>query len=313
MESHFESLTGAAAAIRPCPGRGILWATGGDRVRFLNGMLSQDITSIHEGESQYSTQLDRKGHILADLYVMVLPDFIVLDTAEGCDESVFEILDKHLIADDVALENRSAAWSQLAFEGPGVPQVSGIPALAKGEVREEGELLWLAGGTLSAAGVKLMGPLDAVAARAAELAEGAGLGELSQEHAEIVRLEAGLPVFGVDMGVRNFPAEAQILQAVSFTKGCYIGQEIVARIDSRGAVNKLLVQLSAGSPVERGMEIRHAAKVVGEVTSSALSPSRGPLAMGYVRREFAERGSEVEIAGIAAVVVGPDPAPDREA
>ena len=162
-------------------------------------------------------------------------------------------------------------------------------------------LLWVAAGTLTPEGVRLFGPAAAVDAAVAS----AGLTELSEEHAEILRVEAFLPSFDVDMGERTFPAEARLEGALSFTKGCYIGQEIVARIASRGAVNRLLVQLEADAPVEAGAPIAVADRAVGEVTSAVVSPERGALALGYVKRAHAQPDTVVAIGGVAARVVGP--------
>jgi folate-binding protein YgfZ len=303
MREDFESLTGADAAYRLQPDRGVLWVEGRDRVRFINGMLTQDVETLPVGESRYATQLDRKGHILADLHVLALDEALVLDVASGRAGSVLEILDKHLIADDVVLDDRSAAWSQVAFEGPGVGARQGLPTLERDRLIEEGELLWMAAGTLTESGIKLLGPSEAVAKRVAEIR----LPELSEAHAELLRVAAGLPVYGVDMGDRHFPAEAMLLHAVSFTKGCYIGQEIVARIDSRGAVNKFLVQLRADAALQPGMEIRGDGKAIGQVTSAALSPVHGSIALGYVRKEFSETGAVVDIEGVRAVVAKPAP------
>ena len=116
----------------------------------------------------------------------------------------------------------------------------------------------------------------------------------------------GRAEFGVDMDERTFPAEARLDgSAVSFSKGCYVGQEIVARIESRGAVNRLLVQLEAEAPVEVGEEIAREGRALGSVTSAAVSPRRGPLAMGYVRSKAAEPGTELQIAGRPARIAGP--------
>ncbi len=305
MDERFAELTGSPSLYRRQPDRGILRATGSDRTRFLNGMLSNDVASLETGQACYATQLDRKGHVVADLWALALEDAFLLDTAPGRGGVILELLEKHIIADDVEFEDLSAAWGRIDFEGPEARAACGAPALEPNAVatgRADGaEWLWVGGGGLSADGVRALGPREALEA----LIERAGLDELSSEHAEILRIERFLPAYGVDLGERSFPAEARLDHALSFTKGCYIGQEIVARIDSRGAVNRLLVQLHAAAPVEPGAKITARGRPVGSVTSAAVSPSQGALALGYVKSELAVPGTALQIGDITATVAGP--------
>ncbi len=301
MHEDFRSLTGSGARQRRRPERGLLRVTGGDRVRFLNGMISNDV-ALPPGTACYAAQLDRKGHLVADLWVLVLEDAIWLDIAPGRAGAVAELLEKHLIADDVEIEDLSAAWGRLDFEGPDARQIAGAPELEPGEVAiDEKGRVWLAGGEVSDEGVRVFAPHESLAV----LLERSAALELSETHAELLRVVRMQPAFGVDMDERSFPAEARLERAISFTKGCYIGQEIVARIHSRGAVNRLLVQLSSDAPVSPGDAITAGGRALGAVTSSAVSATHGPLALGYVKRAFAAPGSEVEIARVAARVVGP--------
>jgi aminomethyltransferase len=301
MSDSFRALTDQGAARLGLAERGSLGVRGSDRVRFLNGMLTNDLAQLSAGQAAYGAQLDRKGHLIADLWVLVLEDEVLLDVADGRALAVLEILDKHLIADDVELDDRSASWSGVSFEGPDAPAASGAPALDPGQVVRAGALVWMAGGGLTEQAVRAFGPRADVDA----LSAGSGLPELSAEHAEVLRVESFQPRFGVDMGERNFPAEARLASAVSLTKGCYIGQEIVARIHARGAVNRLLVQLATSAPVAVGDEIRDGDRTVGQVTSAVVSPERGPLALGYVKRAQAAPTTALRIGEASATVEGP--------
>jgi folate-binding protein YgfZ len=304
----FEKVTGLHAAWLDLSRRGILRASGADRVRFLDGMLSNDVASLGAGESCYATLLDRKGHILADLYVLALEDEILLDTAPGTEEAVRASLERYVIADDVSLEDLSRGWRQCAFEGPGAASAaataSGLAPTAGRVERQEragGAVLWCGGGSLTDEGVRCLGPATAVEGVVAA----AGLPELPAGAAEVLRVEGFRPAYGIDMTDRNFPAEARLHRAISYTKGCYIGQEIVARIRSRGAVNRLLVKLRAEAPVGRGDAIRSGATAIGQVTSAVVSTVGGPTALGYVRAAHAAPGTPVQIGGVAATVIGP--------
>jgi folate-binding protein YgfZ len=163
-------------------------------------------------------------------------------------------------------------------------------------VQADGELLWLGGGWLTPEGFRALGPRAALAGRLAAL----GVPALEPDKIDRLRAEAFVPAFGPDFGGRNFPQEARLEPAISFTKGCYIGQEIVARIHSRGAVNRLLVQLGTEGDVPLDAEIRAEGKKVGEVTTSGSG-----RALGYVRKVDAEPGTTLEIAGSPATVLYP--------
>ncbi len=303
MGELFERVTGSRAGWMDHSGRGVIRATGGDRVRFLNGMLSNDIEALGACESCYATLLDRKGHVLSDLFVLNLGEQILVDTAAGTGDEVFGVLGKHVVADDVELENLSAAWGQTSFEGPGARDWLAEHGLSRPEpghleIDETGRV-WLGGGALSDDGARVLGPRDSLRG----LAD--GLPQLEAAAAEILRVEWLRPRYGVEVGPRNFPLEARMDAAISETKECYIGQEIIARLISRGAVNRFLVQLATDEPVSVGDEIRSGSARVGAVTSVAVSPERGPLALGYVRRAESEPGTALEVGGVGARVVEP--------
>jgi folate-binding protein YgfZ len=232
MAGLFETLTGAAAASRDLGDRGTLQLTGVDRVRFLNGMLSNDVAKLGPGETCYAMLLNRKGRILADLFVLALDDGLLLDTAPGTHAEVGQVLERHIIADDVAIHDLSEAWGQVGLEGPGVRSVlesESMPLPVPGRfVRAErgGEtFLWVGGGSLTPEGLQVLGPR----APLARLVAGLGLPGVSEKEVEVLRIEGFLPVYGIDMTEQNSPVEARLEHAVSYTKGCFVGQEILAR------------------------------------------------------------------------------------
>ncbi len=308
MPGLFELVAGSDAAFIDRSDRGLVRATGGDRIRFLNGMISNDLAPLGAGEACLATLLDRKGHVLSDLFALVEEDAVLLDTAPGTADEVCNVLEKHVIADDVELENLGAVWDGLSFEGPGARERlvrlgHPVPNLGAFAV-DDASRRWLGGGAFapwSSAGVRVLGPAESLH----EL-RGA-FPELAQDAAEILRVEIGAPRYGVDVGPRNVPLEARLDAAISETKGCYVGQEIIARLISRGAVNRFLVRLSTDERVMPGATIRSGTTRVGSVTSAVVSPASGPLALGYVRRAESGPGTRLEIEGVAATVLETPP------
>ena len=306
VTSVFETETGQRAAVRDLSDRGLVRATGADRVRFLNGMLSNDVAKLAPGDASPMLQLDRKGHVQAELWVLAEPDALLLDLAPGLEAELCAVLEKHIIADDVALASATREIGQLALEGPGAREaarVAGGPDPQAGRferVSFRGEsLVWIAGGSLGDEGLRVLAPRALLPSLRAELA----LPELAPEQIEALRIEAAIPKLGSDVTARNFPQEARLERAFSLSKGCYVGQEIVARIASRGAVNRLLVKLRTGALVAAGSEIRLADTVVGQVTSSAVSIASGPIALGYVRVAEARAGVELQIGATRGEIV----------
>ena len=309
MAEFFETVVGARTALRRLPGRGLLRVTGADRVRFLNGMLTADVAKLASGQACPALQLDRKGHVQAELWVLADPDALLLDIAPGLEAELAQVLEKHVIADDVALASLSDSVAQLALEGPGARDaaraVGGAEPSPGHFARAEfagASVLWLAEGSVTADGLRAIAPREV----AAELASALGLPELDDSAAELLRIDAALPLFGRDVGARNFPQEARLERALSFTKGCYIGQEIVARIQSRGAVNRVLVKLETERPVEAGAEVVHDGRAIGQVTSSAPLPSGRGIALAYLKVEHAGAGQRVAVGGVEGAVAAGD-------
>jgi len=302
----FETVTGQRGALRDLSDRGLIRVTGADRARFLNGMLANDVAKLRPGDACPALQLDRKGHVLAELWVLVEPEAILLDVAPGLESELSGVLEKHVIADDVALASASAEMVQLGIEGPGardaVRDAGGLAPpsghFERGSFSGE-SLIWIGGGSLGEEGVRVLLPRPLLQQLRAALA----LPALAPTAAEVLRIEAGIPALGLDVTARNFPQEARLERAFSLSKGCYVGQEIVARIASRGAVNRLLVKLHTREPVAPGAEIRVLDTVVGQVTSSAVSSASGPIALGYVRTADARAGVRIAVGAIPGEII----------
>jgi folate-binding protein YgfZ len=285
--------------------RGKLLVSGGEAADYLQGQLTQDVEALAPGEGAYAALLDRKGHMQADLRVLRLaPDEVWLDTEPEGLEAASKHLRMYKIGRDAEVADVSAERAILSLIGPRGAEIAATAVLPE-HAREEtlvGGVECLAVGT--AAGIDLIcAAAEAPKLRDALLAAGAA--EVSAEAAEIVRIEAGVPRFGAEMGTATMPAEAGIVEAaVSFTKGCYIGQETVARLHYKGRPNRHLRGLRLSAAAAPGSELRLGEKEVGRLGGSAISPAFGPIGLAIVRRE-AEPGTELAVGedGVTAQVV----------
>lgn len=299
--------------------RGLLRVAGGDRVRWLDGMLSNDVRHLAPWPDRsgcYALLLSPKGRILADLHVLQRADAFWLELPADALDRVRGALERHVIADDVSLADESAGWARLALEGPDAPalleRAIGAPLelAADGgrDVRVAGRELVVAAWGVTPGGLQLFVPRGGGDALAGAL-RAAAHGELvagDDETLEVLRVEAGLPVLGRELDDEVFPAEAGLVaRAVSLTKGCYTGQEIVARLHSRGQVNHLLVGLRCGDappPAPATPLEDESGRAVGEVTSACRSATEGAIALGFVRRELAEPGTRLRVGSATALV-----------
>ena len=285
--------------------RGKLIVSGPEAAEYLQGQLTNDVEALSPGEGQYAALLDRKGHMQADMRVLRsgVEDFWI-DTEAVALEAARRHLETYKIGRDVSVADVSGERAILSLIGPRSVEIAGAAALpefaCEGTVVEGLECL--AVGTDR--GIDLIAKAaDAARLREALLARGAA--EVGPEAAEVLRIEAGTPRFGAEMSTETMPAEAGIVErAVSFTKGCYIGQEPVARLHYKGRPNRHLRGLELSAPAAPGESLRLGEKEVGRVGGAALSPARGPIALAVVRRE-AEPGSELAVgeAGVTARVV----------
>src|SRR4051794_36440324 len=289
--------------------RGKLLVSGGEAAEYLQGQLTNDIEALEPGDGLYAALLDRKGHMQGDMRVLRPgegPD-LLLDTEPEAIEAVRRHLAMYKIGRDVNVVDVGAERAILSLIGPRAVEIAGSAALPENsceEVTVAGTQV-LAGG--AAEGIDLIFAAEARASVAAALLA-AGAAEVSPEAAEILRIEAGRPRFGAEMGAATMPAEAGIVeQAVTFTKGCYIGQVTVAPLHYKGKPNRHLrgLSLSVAGGVEPGEAIFLGEKEVGRLGSAGVSPAFGPIGLAILRRE-AEPGATVAVGedGVTAEVVG---------
>ena len=311
----------SAAGILDFSFRARFAARGPDRVSFLHNMLTNDVKNLGPGQGMYAALLDVKGHILADLRVYSEPDQVLLETDVDLIDKVINVLERYIIMDDVTLERQR--WFGLAVQGPRSRALiegsleGALPALSEfGHLRGSCAGLSLHIVQISSTaeeGYELWVPLDDDPGKARVLwetllASTTGLAAVpcGTEALEMLRIEAGIPRYGADFGEDTLPLEAGLLNAISFTKGCYPGQEIVERARSRGRVNWRLVGISVDDAIvpSPGEKLLSEGREVGEATSASFSPwLNRPIALAYVRREVSEPGAKLTFASGAAAQV----------
>jgi folate-binding protein YgfZ len=276
--------------------RGKLAVRGPDAAEYLQGQLTNDVEALEPGEGQYAALLDRKGHMQADMRVLrPAAEEILLDTEPEALEAVLRHLRMYSIGREMEIADLTAERAILSLIGPRSAEVAGTAVLPENAcaTASVGGVECLAAG--AADGVDLIAAAPD-AARLREALLDAGAVEVSPAAAEILRIEAGTPRFGAEMGPETMPAEAGIVErAVSFTKGCYIGQETVARLHYKGKPNRHLRGLRlSGAKVEPGAALRLGEKEVGRLGSVGVSPALGPIGLAILRRE-AEPGEELSV------------------
>jgi tRNA-modifying protein YgfZ len=300
MPAGYDALR-AAAAWLDLSARGRIYATGSDRARLLHAMTTNHVQQLEPGMGCYAFFLNAQGHIQADVNLLCLADRFLLDTEPETRERVFRHLDKYIIADDVTLEDVTESLACLAVEGPNSGAVlatlgAPTPAADYGHAEWDGAIIQRASST-GEPGFRLFMPAAARAEWIARL-ESQGAVTATADEARVVRLEHGKPRYGEDIFDTTLPQETRQMHAVHFTKGCYLGQEIVERIRSRGHVNRLLVKLEVESnePLTRGANVELNGAQVGEVTSSAFSPALSKtVALAYVRAQCAVEGTLLRV------------------
>src|SRR3954453_1266216 len=268
--------------------RGRVVVSGRDRGSYLHGLLTNDTTALRAGTGCYAAYLTAQGRMIADLYVYELGDAILLVVADAVKTAVMAKLDQFIFSEDVQLGDVTETFAQFAIVGPNAPAVV---ASIVGGISEEALRAWPehgnARGTFAAGSAIVARITDAgepgfdlfvERAHADALTSSlktAGVVELTQADAEAVRVESGVPLFGRDMDEETIPLEAGIeSRAISFTKGCYVGQEVIIRVLPRGhgRVARKLVGLTLdGDPVpERDAVIRSGDREIGNVTSATM-------------------------------------------
>lgn len=275
--------------------RGAVLVTGPDAWSYLQSLVSADLDAIGDGEGAHSLLLTPQGKLDVDFRLLRVGDEVWLDCDPGFGEQLAASLNRFRIRVQCDVTDRTGSWGSLAVRGPGALDAASalgvdVPVAPHAHVRFEGGAVVVRAPWPGGDGFDVVGP-PATVATAAERLSAAGVPTCSPEAFEALRIEAGVPRQGCELDEKTIPQEAFLERdAVSFSKGCFLGQELVCRIDTRGHVNKYLRRLSDldGSP-PRGAEIVAGEKVVGTVTSSAPG-----AALGYVRHEV-EPPASVEL------------------
>jgi aminomethyltransferase len=288
--------------------RSKLIATGEDRIRWFNGMVTNNIRDLALNRGAYNFLLNAQGRILGDMYLYNRGDYVLLDTDACQAPGMQEVLEKFIIMDDVELAGADDKLTALGVRGPRSAEVmcaagtdadglaplevrdaewqdAGISVVRSEDAKHPGYEIWCAPAKVSAL-------WDAMVV--------AGASPVGTEALEMWRVALGVPRYGQDIRERDLPQETEQFRALNFNKGCYVGQEIVERIHSRGQVHRRFTGfVIEGDPPAPGTKLRAGDKDVGEITSVVALPVNGgrTLALGYVRREAAPPGAQLEAEG----------------
>lgn len=300
--------------------RACLEFTGPDRVRYLNAILTNNIKGLTANHGTVSLFLNPQGHIQAEIETYSFGETLFCVSFAMIREQLVEGLEKYIIMDDVTLNDRTAEYGTLALEGPQaatiVKELSGVElgTFSELETRESSvgsipcRIIRRSPGDVAGAEFLVerrhVAPLWMVLEEAARKMGGGPAGYTALN---VARLEQGVPWFGYDFGEKQIPHEAGLQDShISYTKGCYTGQEIVERVRSRGHVNRVRVRLKfeAKEQPQAKTLLSVEGKEVGFVTRSGFSPAENAwIGMGYVRREKSAAGSKLEVAGGIATVI----------
>ncbi|MGH9787076.1 MAG: aminomethyltransferase family protein [Candidatus Acidiferrales bacterium] len=302
-----------AAGVIDRTDRAFLTASGPDAADYLHRMTSNEVSGLEPGQGRYALQLDAQGHIIADLHLLRMDDHLLLETDWLRREPLREVLTKYIVADDVEIAEASEQLAELQVEGPQSGRLLKA-ALSQGALPgAELNHAWVRFGETPVLVVKMsetgeegyrlifvveyaQNVWEALAAQRRAAWRPVGHAALN-----ILRTEAGVPWYDADIDERTLPPEASLEQrAISYTKGCYLGQEVIERIRSRGHVNRKLIglRLSGSELPKAGAKLQAGGKEVGHITTAVHSPTLGAaIALGYVRREHFEPGTRLEVEG----------------
>lgn len=275
-------MTAATAPLAVAGTCELVWVDGPDAASFLQGLLTNDVAALEPGASCPALILDNKGHIRGGMRVArTAPDAFTLVTATGHGDPLVALLEEYHFSEDVDILGPEP-FERVTVLGAVAGPVAGADLVLPGEIP---------------------GSMEAIGVDADAILGGLGASAGSADELEALRIEAGVPRVGVDVGEANLVQEAGLdATAVSFDKGCYLGQETVARVAYRGKVNRRLRGLDLAAPAAPGAAVRLGGRDVGVVTSSAESPRLGPIALAMIRAEAAP-GTSVEVDGAAGAAV----------
>ena len=294
--------------------RSTIAVRGRDRKEYLHGLLTNDIRSLAPGRGCYAAWLTPQGRMLTDLHVVELDDMVLLDVPASLSAATLQRLDRSLFSEDVQLSDLSHTFTPVWVHGPhaamAVQRVLNKASPPDSWLDYQNERLEFGGAAAVLVRVDQLGvpgfgtyvdPAHEPDLRRA--LEVSGAPQVDSATIEAARIEAGYPLFGVDMTEDTIPLEAGIEdRAISFTKGCYVGQEVIIRVLHRGhgrVVRKLVGLRLTGAVPPRNAKIFAGDREIGWVTSAASSPGLGPIGLGYVHRDFVTVGVEVTVEGPA--------------
>lgn len=294
-----------SAGIFDLANRAMLQFTGDDRLSYLQGMLSNDLRPLKMFDGQQAAILTQQGKVIADVRVLCALNSFYLDFWEPLKEKILTHLNHYLVADDVEIHDPNEQWKMLSLQGPKAQAIldqlfanAELPAQANhhGMVQFDGTPICVVRADRSGYdGFDLVVQTTRLSAFAQRLA-GLGAAWVGARAQNILRVEAGMPRYGVDFSDDNLLLEVALNDAVSFTKGCYLGQEVVERIRSRGHVNKKLcgLLLDGNTPAAAGDKLHAGDKEVGQITGSVTSLAlQRAIALGYVNKEFWAPGTKL--------------------
>jgi aminomethyltransferase len=301
--------------------RGKLCLQGKDRVEFLQGMVTNDVEKLTPGKGCYAVLTSLKAKMLSDCRIYCRTGSLLLDLEPEAVEKTLKHLDRYIIASDVSIDNLTETWGILSVYGPKSPDLvlqvinpTDLPSIEHASVEtphESNQLLVVRNEMTGEAGYDLLMSNETLAPVFRALIQ-AGAKPVGQQALNTLRIEAGVPRYGVDMDESHFPMEAGLTErAISEIKGCYIGQETIARALAQGRMNRFLVGLEIEGEItpQKGAAIQKDGRPAGTITSAIQSPSFGKvIALGYVQREFSTPETKLQVVAgetpLPAIVTG---------
>lgn len=295
------------AGIMDMTQRGKILVSGKDRTKFLQNILSQDINKLTPGTGGHATLLNTKGHMLAYMRIFSDEDSFLIDTEPGETDKIIQILNRYLFREDVKIEDVTLKYGLVIMQGPHSREI--ICSISGTDIKEMEEChhinLTINNINCKVArtnytgedGYSIYAPWDSIHS----VWETLPMAPFGHDAFETLRIEAGIPLYSVDMDEDTIPIEANLDHAISYTKGCYIGQETIARIKFKGHVNRILAGLSIQSVIPQKGDRIYTVKEntehnIGVITSACFSPTLNKsIAIGYLRVGYNEPGTEVHI------------------
>ncbi|MGH9347152.1 MAG: YgfZ/GcvT domain-containing protein [Vicinamibacterales bacterium] len=309
LQDDYRAIREEAALVIPRD-RARIAVSGGDRATYLQGLLTNDIPALAPGTGCYAAWLTPQGRMTTDMHVLESGDMILVEVPAATRESVLQRLDQFLFTEDVQVADLTGTLAEIEVHGPRAAGILDEVVPGTGDFARWPEYrnarADVAGSPvvvtridrLGVPGFTLYAGIDRAPGLASAL-ERAGARRVGDEAVTVARVEAGYPLFGIDMTEDTIPLEAGIeARAISLTKGCYVGQEVIIRVLHRGhgrVVRRLVGLRVTGAVPPHGARVHAGGRDAGFITSSAESPRTGPIALAYVHRDFVEPGTRVDV------------------